>query len=36
MFFFGYQFLNEPFLTYHRTDAAGTLVQSEVIDILDQ
>lgn len=33
MFFFGYQFLNEPFLTYHRTDAVGTLVQSEIIEI---
>jgi len=30
--FFGYRFL-PPFLTYHRLDAAGTLVQSEVIDV---
>jgi carotenoid cleavage dioxygenase-like enzyme len=33
MLFFGYQFLSEPYLTYHRVDAAGQLVQSEVIDI---
>jgi len=30
--FFGYSFL-PPFLTYHRTDAAGRLVQSEVIEV---
>ena len=30
--FFGYSFL-PPFLTYHRADAAGRLVQSEVIDV---
>jgi len=30
--FFGYRFL-PPFLTYHRLDAAGTLVQSEVIEV---
>ncbi len=33
MLFFGYQFLSEPYLTYHRVDAQGVLVQSEVIDI---
>ena len=31
--FFGYQFLNEPWLTYHRVDAAGNLVQTEQIEI---
>jgi carotenoid cleavage dioxygenase len=30
--FFGYAFF-PPFLTYHRADAAGNLVQSEVIDV---
>jgi len=30
--FFGYSFL-PPFLTYHRADAAGRIVQSEVIDV---
>ena len=30
--FFGYSFA-PPFLTYHRADAAGRLVQSEVIDV---
>jgi carotenoid cleavage dioxygenase-like enzyme len=30
--FFGYGFL-PPFLTYHRLDAAGRLVQSEVIEV---
>jgi carotenoid cleavage dioxygenase len=30
--FFGYGFL-PPYLTYHRLDAAGNLVQSEVIDV---
>jgi carotenoid cleavage dioxygenase len=30
--FFGYGF-TPPFLTYHRLDAAGTLVQSEVIEV---
>ncbi|HXQ21167.1 MAG TPA: carotenoid oxygenase family protein [Candidatus Acidoferrales bacterium] len=30
--FFGYRFL-PPYLTYHRLDAAGTLVQSAVIDV---
>jgi carotenoid cleavage dioxygenase-like enzyme len=30
--FFGYSFM-PPFLTYHRTDAGGRLVQSEVIDV---
>ncbi len=30
--FFGYRFL-PPYLTYHRLDAAGALVQSEVIDV---
>lgn len=33
MMFFGYQFLSEPYLTYHRVTAAGELVQSEAIDI---
>ena len=33
MLFFGYQFMKEPYLTYHRVDAQGQLVQSEVIDI---
>ncbi len=33
LLFFGYQFLSEPYLTYHRLDANGNLVQSEVIDI---
>ena len=33
MLFFGYQFLAEPYLTYHRVNAQGQLVQSEVIDI---
>jgi len=33
LLFFGYQFLSEPFLTYYRVDAAGRLVQKEVIDI---
>lgn len=32
MHFFGYHFA-PPFLTYHRVDAAGALVQSEVIDV---
>lgn len=32
MHFFGYGFF-EPYLTYHRVDAAGVLVQSEVIDV---
>ena len=32
MHFFGYGFF-EPFLTYHRVDASGQLVQSEVIDV---
>ena len=30
--FFGYSFM-APFLTYHRADAAGRLVQSEVIEV---
>ena len=30
--FFGYRFL-PPFLTYHRLDATGALVQSEVIEV---
>jgi carotenoid cleavage dioxygenase-like enzyme len=30
--FFGYSF-RPPFLTYHRADAAGRLMQSEVIDV---
>ena len=30
--FFGYRFL-PPYLTYHRLDAAGALVQSEVIEV---
>jgi carotenoid cleavage dioxygenase len=30
--FFGYRFL-PPYLTYHRLDAAGRLVRSEVIDV---
>jgi len=30
--FFGYSFM-PPFLTYHRTDAGGRLVQSEVIEV---
>ncbi len=33
MLFFGYQMLTEPWLTYHRADAAGNLVQSEQIEI---
>ncbi|MGZ8763184.1 MAG: carotenoid oxygenase family protein [Acidimicrobiia bacterium] len=33
LLFFGYQFLSEPYLTYHRADAQGRLVQSEVIDL---
>ena len=33
LMFFGYQFMNEPWLTYHRVDAAGNLVQSEQIEI---
>jgi len=33
MLFFGYQMMGEPWLTNHRVDAAGRLVQSEVIDI---
>lgn len=35
LLFFGYQFMNDtdPYLTYHRLDASGALVQSEVIDI---
>lgn len=33
MLFFGYQFLSEPYLTYHRVDPEGRLVQSEIIDI---
>ena len=32
MHFFGYDYFT-PFLTYHRADAAGNLVQSEVIDV---
>ncbi len=32
MHFFGYGF-GPPFLTYHRADASGRLVQSEVIDV---
>lgn len=32
MHFFGYGFF-EPWLTYHRVDASGVLVQSEVIDV---
>ncbi len=32
MHFFGYGFF-EPFLTYHRVDASGALVQTEVIDV---
>ena len=32
MHFFGYSFA-EPYLTYHRADAAGALVQSEVIPV---
>jgi carotenoid cleavage dioxygenase len=32
MLMFGYDF-SPPYLTYHRVDAAGTLVQSEAIDI---
>lgn len=32
MHFFGYGFF-EPWLTYHRVDAAGELIQSEVIDV---
>src|SRR5262249_38276498 len=30
--FFGYSFM-APFLTYHRADASGQLVQSEVIEV---
>jgi carotenoid cleavage dioxygenase-like enzyme len=30
--FFGYGMLTPPFLTYHRTDAAGNLVLSRVVD----
>lgn len=33
LLFFGYQFLKAPYLTYHRVDASGNLVQSEAIDI---
>ncbi|MCP4435827.1 MAG: carotenoid oxygenase family protein [Actinomycetia bacterium] len=33
MMFFGYQMLAEPWLTYHRADANGNLVQSEAIEI---
>lgn len=33
MLFFGYQFLSEPWLTYHRADPSGTLVQSEVVEL---
>ncbi len=33
LLFFGYQFFTEPYLTYHRADPQGRLVQSEVIDI---
>ncbi len=32
MHFFGYGFF-EPYLTYHRVDASGVLVQSEAIDV---
>ena len=32
MHFFGYGFF-EPYLTYHRVDATGQLVQSEAIDV---
>jgi carotenoid cleavage dioxygenase len=32
MHFFGYGFL-PPYLTYHRADSSGALVQSEVIDV---
>lgn len=32
MHFFGYSFF-EPWLTYHRVDASGELIQSEVIDV---
>ncbi len=32
MHFFGYGFF-EPYLTYHRVDASGQLVQSEAIDV---
>ncbi|MEV0549086.1 carotenoid oxygenase family protein [Nocardia salmonicida] len=31
--FFGYSLTGEPFLTYHRADAAGTLVLSRPIDV---
>ncbi|MCC5953839.1 MAG: carotenoid oxygenase family protein [Acidimicrobiia bacterium] len=33
LLFFGYQFLRQPWLTYHRADASGRLVQSEVIEL---
>ncbi|MBT4160056.1 MAG: dioxygenase [Gammaproteobacteria bacterium] len=33
MMFFGYSMMAEPYLTYHRANAAGELVQTEVIDI---
>lgn len=33
LFFFGYQFLSEPYLTFHQADPSGRLVRSEVIDI---
>ena len=33
MMFFGYTMLEPPYLTYHRVNAAGELVQSEPIDI---
>ena len=34
MLFFGYQIMNtDTFVTYHRVDAAGSLVQSEPIEI---
>lgn len=33
LLFFGYQFMAEPWLTYHRLDPSGRLVQSEVIEI---
>jgi carotenoid cleavage dioxygenase len=33
LLFFGYQFFDEPWLTYYRADAAGNLVQAERIDI---
>lgn len=33
MLFFGYRMMGEPWLTYHRTDAAGRLLASEPIAI---